>query len=232
MKIDAYVLQARVAPVLIVLAPAIALFAAVAGASNAGSWSAALLGVAGAAVGLGLSDAARKRGKALEAKRWRETGSPTIQRLVAGTPDGDARREQVRAVFGIEIADRQDAERAAEALRQHARRDGNIAVGAANIAYGRARNLCALRGHGATIAAVTGATSLARITGLIPDSIEAITSTPGWSIGTVLMVSVVVLWYLLDSATNDWLTTVDGLYTTRLLGYLDLLAADQLSEAG
>lgn len=230
MKIDAYVLQARVAPVLIVLAPAVALFAAVAGASDAGSWSAALLGVAGAAVGLGLSDAARKRGRALEAKRWKGTGSPTIQRLVAETPDGEARREQVRAVFNIEIEDRQDAERAAEALRQHARREENIAVAAANIAYGRARNLCALRGYGAMIAVTAGAISLARIAGLIPASIEAITSTPGWSIGTVLVVSVVVLWYLLDTATSDWLTIVDDLYTTRLLGYLDLLASDRIGD--
>jgi hypothetical protein len=228
MKLDSYVLQARVAPVLIVLAPAIAMFAAVAGAEDAGTWSAALLAVSGTAVGLALSDAARRRGRALEQQRWTNTGSPTIVAIRAATAEGDRIRSALEDLFGLPVDTREEAERAAEALRSHARRSANAAVAAANIEYGRARNLLAIRWYGLGIAAACMLLSLAAICRLVPSSIEALVRVSGWSLGLVFTVSLVVLAHLAIHANAAALDEMDALYTKRLIGYLDLISVDDV----
>lgn len=231
MKLDNYVLQARVAPVLVVLAPAIAMFAAVAGAENAGTWSAALLAIAGTAVGLALSDAARRRGRALEQERWSSTGSPTIVAISAATPSGERNRAALTRLFGMPVDTRDEAERAAEALRAHARRSANAAVAAANIEYGRVRNLLAIRWYGISIAVACLLTSVAMICEVVPTSVEALTHVPGWTAALVSVVSLVVLAYLVTQATSATLDEMDALYTKRLIGYLDVVAADDVEKS-
>lgn len=113
MKLDQYVLQARVAPLAVALLP-LAVLAGLLGLQESPILAAVVAVVGPAVLALVDSDVVRSLGRDLESRLWHDWGgSPTTAAFLADDESGADRRRRLEAVTGIPVRrDRWSVERA------------------------------------------------------------------------------------------------------------------------
>jgi len=233
---DAYTWRARIAPVLVVISPLLALAT---GAFLTNSGLAVGGGVAAIALLLFAAELSRDAGKALEPRLWRSWGGPpTTQKLrFRGASDrGSVARlhRQVEAATGVELPDA-EAENAdpdgadllyADAvrdLRELTRDQGSFRLAfEENVSYGFRRNLLGVRPIGIVLAAATLAGSIAFVLAGSGDVADRIAP-----VSLASLCSLVVGLVLLRCVTDSWVRQAADRYAERLLG-----AAAVLSRRG
>lgn len=228
---DAYDLRARIAPLVLTLAPVLAL---IIGSALRGSRSAiggSLLLAAGLTL---LAQLGRDRGRALQAPLWRKWGgAPTVQKLRAdpSSVSTTRRRESVERALGITLPtaseQRVDAaaadERLHDAGRQLAARathDSAPQVWQENVNYGFRRNLLGLRPFGLAVASTVIVLCLlaAVITEHPTDRLIAF--------AVPISTSLVALAVLVVVVTEAWVRVPADAYAERLLDGVPLFVTE------
>lgn len=225
LKIDKYVLQARVAPLAAALFP-VAVVAGILGIPER-LVSAAIVAVVGPTV-LALigADLVRSIGRDLEHKIWNEYGgSPTTRMFLANDETGIDRRRRLQAVTGVPVVrERSSVERATSALRDLAQDPQTFPrIPVANADYGRARNLLALRPYALSIAAICDTVLVYALTPL-PMS-ELVTSLPSAQILVAALLCALATAFWIMFPSKHRLRRAGDDYADRLLAALDVLSS-------
>lgn len=223
MKLDRYVLEARVVPLVLAVVP-IGVLAGLLGWTTSPVWGAAT-GLGGTVIfTLAGADVVRSLGRDLESQIWDEQGgSPTTLAFLEDSPRGADRRSRLEDVTGVPVdADRASVERAATVLRDLASdHDRFPRIPIANANYGRARHLLALRPY-AIVLALAGDVVLAWSLSPLPSPslIRAIPSSQS-ILGMTVTTAALVFW--LWFPTRQRLHRAAEDYADRLLSALDVL---------
>ena len=223
--LDAYVLKARVLPVLWLLLPLGA--------------TAALLGVGrdpvlAAVTGLGGSgtiallgaDAVRGLGRRFEERVWAsQGGAPSTRAFLGDHASARDRRSRLAAVTGVEVTDDADSVKRGESvLRELTDGDRFRRLRIANTDYGRARHVLALRPYGLATSALCAIVAVYVLAGGPLPGALAEPDTASGIIAVLTSFFLILFWAVVPSreayerAAND--------YADRLLAALDVLAAD------
>lgn len=231
---DAYDLRARIAPLILTLAPALALLLGTALQGSRAAIGGSALAVAALTF---LAQIGRDRGRALQPQLWRDWGgSPAIQMLRAGpSVAAQRRRAGVEAALGLTLptADEQQSDPAAadehlqDAVRQltpRATQEHAPQVWQENLNYGFRRNLLGLRPYGLAVAGVV--ISICAVA-------AAVTEHQGERLVAFtvpLAVSVIALVAFMVVVTPSWVRVAAEAYAERLLDGVPVFTAE--SSAG
>lgn len=224
-ELDAYVLKARVVPVLWLLLPLGAIAALLGVGRDPVLAAVAGLGGSGTIALLG-ADAVRGLGRNLEERIWAsQGGAPSTRAFLDDHATARDRRSRLATVTGVDVTDDADSVRRGESvLRELTDEDRFKRLRIANTDYGRARHLLALRPYGLAMSALCAIVAVYVLAGgLLPGDLAGPDTASG-IIAVLTCLLLTLFWAVVPSREAYERAAYD--YADRLLAALDVLAAD------